>query len=161
MSCCNSHSNLRIVYRLPRKSWLRWNHGVILIHKIYLVCVKLAIRWAFYICSEKQFKPEWVDLYHATVINRIGSKMYFVTVTKGMVLPELEIEMAKLPDSSLSALQAKVTDLKAQQTALQEKLKDLAVTVIPDLKAAQHQVHSQIEFSKVVLNTDTFWPTIN
>lgn len=108
----------------------------------------------FYICSEKQFKPEWVDLYHATVINRIGSKMYFVTVTKGMVLPELEVETAKLPDSPLSALQAKVADLKAQQTALQEKLKDLAATVIPDLKAAQHQVHSQIEFSKVVLSTD-------
>ena len=85
---------------------------------------KAGYQMGFYICSEKQFKPE------------------------------LEIEMAKLPDSSLSALQAKVTDLKAQQTALQEKLKDLAVTVIPDLKAAQHQVHSQIEFSKVVLSTD-------
>lgn len=71
-----------------------------------------------------------------------------------MVLPELEVETAKLPDSSLSALQAKVADLKAQQTALQEKLKDLAATVVPDLKAAQHQVHSQIEFSKVVLSTD-------
>ena len=70
------------------------------------------------------------------------------------MLPELEVETAKLPDSSLSALQAKVADLKAQQTALQEKLKDLAATVIPDLKAAQHQVHSQIEFSKVVLSTD-------
>ena len=62
---------------------------------------KAGYQMGFYICSEKQFKPEWVDLYHATVINRIGSKMYFVTVTKGMVLPELEIEMAKLPDSSL------------------------------------------------------------
>ena len=47
MSCCNSHSSLRIVYRLPRKNWLRWNHGVILIHKIYPACVKLAIRRAF------------------------------------------------------------------------------------------------------------------
>lgn len=115
---------------------------------------KAGYQTGFYICSEKQFKPEWVDLYHATVINRIGSKMYFVTVTKGMVLPELEVETAKLPDSSLSALQVKVADLKAQQTALQEKLKDLAATAIPDLKAAQHQVHSQIEFSKVVLSTD-------
>ena len=38
---------LRIVYRLPRKNWLRWNHGVILLHKIYPACVTLAIRWAF------------------------------------------------------------------------------------------------------------------
>lgn len=109
----------------------------------------------FYICSEKQFKPEWVDLYHATVINQIGSKMYFVTITQGMALPELEVEMAKLPESSLSGLRKMTSDLKAQQDILQKKLKELAATVIPDLQAAQHRVHSQIEFSKVVLSTDT------
>lgn len=109
----------------------------------------------FYICSEKQFKPEWTDLYHATVINRVGSKLYFVTITKGDAVPELEVETAKLPENSLSVLQQTVTDLKAQQETLQNKLKELAGTVIPDLQAAQHRVHSQIEFSKVVLSTDT------
>lgn len=108
----------------------------------------------FYICSEKQFKPEWTDLYHATVINRVGSKLYFVTITKGDAVPELEVETAKLPENSLSVLQQTVTDLKAQQETLQNKLKELAGTVIPDLQAAQHRVHSQIEFSKVVLSTD-------
>lgn len=108
----------------------------------------------FYICSEKQFKPEWTDLYHATVINRVGSKFYFVTITKGDAVPELEVETAKLPENSLSVLQQTVTDLKAQQETLQNKLKELAGTVIPDLQAAQHRVHSQIEFSKVVLSTD-------
>ncbi len=108
----------------------------------------------FYICSEKQFKPEWVDLYHATVINRIGSKLYFLTVTKDTLTSELEVETAKLPDSSLSALRQTVSDLKAQQEALQNKLKELAATAVPDLQAAQHRVHSQIEFSKVVLSTD-------
>ncbi len=108
----------------------------------------------FYICSEKQFKPEWTDLYHATVINRVGSKLYFVTITKGDAVLELEVETAKLPENSLSVLQQTVTDLKAQQETLQNKLKELAGTVIPDLQAAQHRVHSQIEFSKVVLSTD-------
>lgn len=108
----------------------------------------------FYICSEKQFKPEWTDLYHATVINRVGSKFYFVTITKGDAVLELEVETAKLPENSLSVLQQTVTDLKAQQETLQNKLKELAGTVIPDLQAAQHRVHSQIEFSKVVLSTD-------
>lgn len=108
----------------------------------------------FYICSEKQFKPEWTDLYHATVINRVGSKLYFVTITKGDAVLELEVETAKLPENSLSVLQQTVTDLKAQQETLQNKLKELARTVIPDLQAAQHRVHSQIEFSKVVLSTD-------
>lgn len=30
----------------------------------------------FYICSEKQFKEEWIENYHATLINQIGSKIY-------------------------------------------------------------------------------------
>lgn len=115
---------------------------------------KAGYQTGFYICSEKQFKPEWTDLYHATVINQIGSKLYFVTITKGDTVPELEVETAKLPENSLSALQQTVTGLKAQQETLQNKLKELAETVIPDLQAAQHRVHSQIEFSKVVLSTD-------
>ena len=84
----------------------------------------------------------------------------FCHCDKGMTLPELEVETAKLPDSSLSALHAKVADLKAQQEALQDKLKDLAATAIPDLRAAQHQVHSQIEFSKLY-SVRILWPTIN
>lgn len=115
---------------------------------------KAGYQIGFYICAEKQFKPEWTDLYHATVINQIGSKLYFVTITKGDTVPELEVETAKLPENSLSALQQTVTDLKAQQETLQNKLKELAETVIPDLQAVQHRVHSQIEFSKVVLSTD-------
>ncbi|MBM6758127.1 V-type ATP synthase subunit I [Bacteroides mediterraneensis] len=116
---------------------------------------KAGYQIGFYVCAEKQFKPEWADLYHATVINQIGSKLYFVTITKGDTVPELEVETAKLPENSLSVLQQTVTDLKAQQETLQNKLKELAETVIPDLQAAQHRVHSQIEFSKVVLSTDT------
>ena len=34
-------------------------------------------------------------------------------------------------------------------------MKELAASAIPDLQVAQAQVHSQIEFSKVVLNTDS------
>lgn len=30
----------------------------------------------FYQCSEKQFSEEWIDLYHATLINREGSKLF-------------------------------------------------------------------------------------
>lgn len=108
----------------------------------------------FYICSEKQFKPEWVDLYHATVINRIGSKLYFLTVTKESLASELEVETAKLPENSLSVLRQTVSELKAQQEVLQNKLKELAATAVSDLQAAQHRVYSQIEFSKVVLSTD-------
>lgn len=33
----------------------------------------------FYICTESQFKDEWLEEYNAIEINRIGSKIYFIT----------------------------------------------------------------------------------
>lgn len=109
----------------------------------------------FYICSDKQFKEEWVDLYNATEINYVGSKLYFVTVMPKGENIDLEVETAKLPDCSLSDLHVRKENLAKQSEALQARLKDLAASVVPDLQAAQAQVHSQIEFSKVVLNTDS------
>lgn len=109
----------------------------------------------FYICSDKQFKEEWVDLYNATEINHVGSKLYFVTVMPKGENIDLEVETVKLPDCSLSDLHVRKENLAKQSEALQARLKDLAASVVPDLQAAQAQVHSQIEFSKVVLNTDS------
>ena len=109
----------------------------------------------FYICSDKQFKEEWVDLYNATEINHVGSKLYFVTVMPKGENIDLEVETAKLPDCSLSDLHVRKENLAKRSEALQVRLKDLAASVVPDLQAAQAQVHSHIEFSKVVLNTDS------
>ena len=109
----------------------------------------------FYICSDKQFKDEWADLYNATVINRVGSKLYFVTVIPNHVYADLEVESAKLPEISLSDLQVKREGLIKQNETLQKQMEDLAASAIPDLQAAQAKVHSQIEFSKVVLNTNS------
>ena len=109
----------------------------------------------FYICSEKLFKKEWIDLYHATVINQIGSKLYFMTVTPVSDHAELEVEYAKLPEVSLAELQARQETVNKENEALQEQIKALAATAVPDLLAAQQAVYSQIELSKVVLSTDT------
>lgn len=108
----------------------------------------------FYICSEKLFKQEWVDLYSATVINQIGSKMFFMTVTPVSDHVELEVEYAKLPETSLVELKHQQEELNKEYAAVQEQIKALAADVIPDLEAAQHVVYSQIELSKVVLSTD-------
>ena len=97
--------------------------------------------------SRNGYQPDWLEDVFCHCDKRNGAA-------------ELEVETAKLPDSSLSALQAKVADLKAQQTALQEKLKDLAATVISDLKAAQHQYILRLSFRKSY-SARMLWPTIN
>ena len=37
----------------------------------------------FYSCSEGNYKEEWETEYNAMIVNRISSKVFFVTVTKG------------------------------------------------------------------------------
>ena len=109
----------------------------------------------FYICSEKLFKQEWIDLYHATVVNQMGSKLFFMTVTPVNDHVELEVEYAKLPDVSLDELRTRKESVRKQKEELEGKLNKLAEIAVPDLEAAQRSVYSQIELSKVVLSTDS------
>lgn len=109
----------------------------------------------FYICSEKQFKDEWVDMFNATVINKVGSKIYFITVTPGSESPELEVEYAKLPETSLDNLKSSVENIEKECSDVDEKIKSLAQSSVADLKAAQKKIYSEIEFSKVVLTGDS------
>ena len=109
----------------------------------------------FYICSEKQFKDEWVDMFNATIINKVGSKIYFITVTPGSESPELEVEYAKLPETSLDNLKSSVENIEKECSDVDEKIKSLAQSSVADLEAAQKKIYSEIEFSKVVLTGDS------
>ena len=109
----------------------------------------------FYICSEKQFNDEWISDYNATVINKIGSKVYFVTITSDKETPELEVEYAKLPEKSLSGLKAAVESLFSDINNIESNINELAKKSISDLEVAQKKIYSEIEFSKVVLTGDS------
>ena len=108
----------------------------------------------FYICSEKNFNEEWLDTYYATEVNRIGSRIYFITITKEGTLPELEVESVKLPVMSLSRLAARCEDLEQQMKSVDDKLVAIAGEKLLSLQVAQANIRSQIEFSKVVLSTE-------
>lgn len=108
----------------------------------------------FYLCSDKQFSQEWIDKYNAVVINRVGAKVCFVTITPNHLMVELDVEAARLPETSLSSLKERLEMIHKEQEQIDTRLKQLAETVIPDLQAAQVDLHAQIEFSKVVLSTD-------
>ena len=139
-----------------RRKLLNWNHGEIFDpHSLErLHDAGYQIDFFIFVSDKTVLKDEWVDLYNATVINRVGSKLYFVTVIPNHVCADLEVESAKLPEISLSDLQVKREGLIKQNETLQKQMEDLAASAIPDLQAAQAKVHSQIEFSKVVLNTN-------
>ena len=108
----------------------------------------------FYSCSEGNYKEEWETEYNAMIVNRISSKVFFVTVTKAGQEVDLDVEQAKLPAYSLSRLEALYETTEQAIEGNEKKLVALSETDIPSLKAALKELQSQIEFSKVVLSSE-------
>ena len=108
----------------------------------------------FYSCSEGHYKEEWETEYNAMIVNRISSKVFFVTVTKAGQEVDLDVEQAKLPAYSLSRLEALYDTTEQAIEGNEKKLVALSETDIPSLKAALKELQSQIEFSKVVLSSE-------
>lgn len=108
----------------------------------------------FYSCSEGNYKEEWETEYNAMIVNRISSKVFFVTLTKAGQEVDLDVEQAKLPAYSLSRLEALYDTTEQAIEGNEKKLVALSETDIPSLKAALKELQSQIEFSKVVLSSE-------
>ena len=109
----------------------------------------------FYICSDKVYDEEWETQYHAVVINHIGSKVYFVTVTPVTETVSLDVESAKIADRSLSEIIQEKEKLDAERAETENAMKKLAENSIPDLKAAQVRTSQLVDFDKVKLSADS------
>lgn len=108
----------------------------------------------FYTCSDGNYKEEWETEYHAMVIGRISSKVFFVTLTKEGEEIDLDVEQAKLPAYSLSRLESMYTSTEQAIVANEKKFEALAKKEVPSLQVLLKEVQSHIEFSKVVLSTE-------
>lgn len=109
----------------------------------------------FYICSDKVYDEEWETKYHAVVINHIGSKVYFVTVTPVTETVSLDVESAKIANRSLSEIIQEKEKLDAERAETENAMKELAENSIPDLKAAQVRASQLVDFDKVKLSADS------
>lgn len=109
----------------------------------------------FYICSDKVYNEEWETQYHAVVINHIGSKVYFVTVTPVTETVSLDVESAKIADRSLSEIIQEKEKLDAERAETENAMKELAENSIHDLKAAQVRTSQLVDFDKVKLSADS------
>ncbi|KAA6342275.1 V/A-type H+/Na+-transporting ATPase subunit I [termite gut metagenome] len=138
-------------YAKDRKALEPWgNFEPENIQKLY----KEGLSVGFYTCSESGYKEEWEKEYHATVINRLSSKVYFITITKLSEAVELEVERIKLPACSLSQVTGWYGDTEKAMQAADQKLSELAAKDISSLQEALKELHNDIEFSKVRLNTE-------
>ena len=108
----------------------------------------------FYISTEANFNEDWIEAYNAMVINRVASKVYFITFTKTDQEIDLDVERIKLPDRSYGQTQELIQCNKEELLRQEETLQNIARKDIPSLLAARKELNGEIEFDQVVLNTE-------
>jgi Archaeal/vacuolar-type H+-ATPase subunit I len=107
----------------------------------------------FFIVPDNQYNPEWETLYDAVIINKAGSKTYFITVTRNkQVADELNLEEVKRPEVSLDMLNKLIHSLREKIQHQDEELKRLTAD-LPSVRAAIMESEADIAFTKVVQST--------
>ena len=106
----------------------------------------------FFISPVKNFKQEWVDELNAIVIAEQASRLYFVTVTPRDTVIDIDAETAKIPETSLSALESEKERVEMHMATLSKELDNLAAAELNTLRAAHEALMHDVEFMKVALD---------
>ncbi|MBQ2779657.1 MAG: V-type ATP synthase subunit I [Bacteroidaceae bacterium] len=102
----------------------------------------------FFQTSVKSFDSEWSEQYNAVIIKQAGSRVYFVTVTDGLV-PEIDAEHIILPKNRLADITVEVERLNVEIKLVGEQLASLAGNKLPVLRAKLKELNAQLDFSRV------------
>lgn len=82
------------------------------------------------------------------IINRISSKVFFVTVTKAGQEVDLDVEQAKLPAYSLAHLETLYNTTEQAIEENEKKLVALSETDVPSLKVALRSCRDRLNSRK-------------
>lgn len=106
----------------------------------------------FFQTTVKGFNSEWVERYNAMVVNQQSSRLYFITVTHSDTVVDIDAEVAKLPEQSLSAIVAEKDSVKQNIETIENEIRLFALENLHLLRNALNEMQHSIEFSKVMLD---------
>ncbi len=106
----------------------------------------------FYVCPLKSFSEEWVEKYDAIKVGNDRQRIYFVTLTKPGVQLDIDAEVCHLPDTSLSAIDAREMEVKARINAIPQQMAELARSGLSVLERAVSETSDRISLEKVKLS---------
>ncbi len=108
----------------------------------------------FFSCQAARFKDEWSENENVFQIASEGSTLYFVQVVKeGDEV--IDADPVKLPTQSLRTLSEEKAALEAKVAEINVALDQLAASGMEALDKAINESSEQVDFSKVVLGTET------
>ncbi|MGM0648017.1 MAG: V-type ATP synthase subunit I [Bacteroidota bacterium] len=107
----------------------------------------------FYAEGERSFKEEWKTQYNLTIINNIKGVYYFVIVTTGEEVPQIDAEDVSLPERPALLIKKEIEKTKQAIDDLEKQLDDLAKKYIKQLEKAKEKVVHEAEYLNVKENT--------
>ena len=108
----------------------------------------------FYICSNKNFNPDWESNYNLILINEISGQKYFVLVRRPDEIIEIDAEKITLPQISLSQLKKSMDEISGILEKTDELYDDFAARYLKLLESTRDELKSELDFENVVLNTN-------
>lgn len=109
----------------------------------------------FYSCNIRKFDQEWEVLYNAFEIDTVGTTRYFITITREGEIVEIDADPIKLSYKNAPQLDVELNEIRFSIENVKAKLIQMSINLFSTLKAFQAEVLTEIDFSKVILNTQT------
>ena len=117
--------------------------------------IRANLEMNFFICPESNFNEEWIDKYNAVKISREGSKLHFITLTPPKTEFDINAEHIKLPPYALHTVNDSYCQARDKMMDIEAAIKKIAADEVESLHVYLKKVQSSLEFSKVVLNTQS------
>lgn len=114
---------------------------------------KAGYEFNFFSSPIRKFDQEWEVLYNAFEIDRIGSTIYFVTVTRPGERIDIDADHIILSDKTAKELDVEIAQIRSAIEKNKEELSKATVADYNTLKEAEVDILTAITFDKVVLNT--------
>ncbi len=115
---------------------------------------KNGVNIRLYIASEKKFDKQWLELYNIEIINTISPYVYFALVTTDDENIELDAEEISLPEETVSQIEQRKLERFEEITRIEQELNVISLYYLEELQNYLYELEEDIDFSKVLLNTD-------
>lgn len=115
---------------------------------------KAGYKLQFYACSESKFKPEWETEHNAFVIGKVAATLYFVVVSDGQAVPDIDAETITLNEKNSAQLLLDVEGLNHLLVAHEAKMQAWVIANSKNLQQYALQIEETIDFQKVEQSTE-------
>lgn len=108
----------------------------------------------YFVCSEKNFNPEWKKKYPIEIVNTQNGNVYILALQRGANPIDIDAEEIKLPEQKLSDLLAKDRANKERLEEIEKIFDEYAVKYQDTLRETRQKLQEKTDFNLAINHTE-------